>query len=177
MDTLQTDRLLLRPLDIADAPFILNLLNQPSFLHNIGDRGVHSLLEAEGYIQAGPLKSYERFGFGLMLVTLKNSRIPLGICGLIKRDTLENIDIGFAFLPEFWSKGYATEAASAILADGKNRLNLGRIVAIVLPGNAPSIRVLERIGLKFEHSLRLPGDAVELSLYANQPATTLEEME
>src|ERR1700704_4791358 len=111
MTILETDRLLLRKLTADDAEFILDLLNQPSFLQFIGDKGVRTLDDARQYILAGPVASYERFGFGLYLTALKESQVSIGICGLIKRETLEDVDVGFAFLPQFWSKGYAFEAA------------------------------------------------------------------
>ncbi|HXQ38537.1 MAG TPA: GNAT family N-acetyltransferase, partial [Anaerolineales bacterium] len=109
MKILETERLVLRQLSLADAEFILELLNEPSFIQNIGDRGVRTLDDARAYILRVPVKSYEQHGFGLYLVILKESSESIGMCGLIKRDTLEDVDIGYAFLPKFWSKGYAIE--------------------------------------------------------------------
>jgi RimJ/RimL family protein N-acetyltransferase len=135
-------------------------------VRNIGDKGVRTALDAQRYIQTGPVASYERFGFGLYLVELKKTGASIGICGLIKRESLENVDVGFAFLPMFWSKGYALEAASAVLAYGRDVLGISRIVAITSPENNGSIKVLERLGLRFERMIRLSEDAAELKLFA-----------
>ncbi len=168
MKFLETDRLTLRWLTTSDAPFILGLLNQPSFLHFIGDRGVRTPGDAEQYILQGPIKSYQRSGFGLYLAELKDGNTPIGICGLIKRDILNDVDIGFAFLPQFWSQGYAFEAASAVMVYGTNVLKLRRIVAIVSPDNDRSIRVLEKIGLKFESMMSWPQDGSQLKGFVHK---------
>jgi RimJ/RimL family protein N-acetyltransferase len=115
----------------------------------------------------GPVASYERHGFGLYLVELKEGGIPIGMCGLIKRESLADVDVGFAFLPEFWSKGYASESTSAVMAHARGALGLGRIVAIVSPDNAGSIRVLEKLGFVFERMIQLPGDEVEIKLFGS----------
>jgi RimJ/RimL family protein N-acetyltransferase len=166
MTIIETERLSLRHLSIEDAPFILELLNDPSFMKNIGDRNVHTIADAESYITKGPVSSYEKNGFGLELVTLKETGESIGICGLIKRDTLDNVDIGYAFLPKFWKKGYAVESARAVLEYGLTIQKLKRIVAITLEKNRGSVRVLERIGLKFEQMVELEGDDEELMLFA-----------
>jgi RimJ/RimL family protein N-acetyltransferase len=140
-------------------------LNQPSFLKFIGDKGVRTLDDARAYILNGPVASYEHFGFGLYLVLLKESGIPIGICGLVKREILKDADIGFAFLPQFWLKGYAFESASAVLAYGMNTLGLNRIVGVTSSDNDGSIRVLEKLGLKFERMIRLSADGPELKLF------------
>lgn len=165
-NTLETARLNLRHLSTDDASFILELLNDPSFIQNIGDRGVRTLADAEAYILKGPVASYEKNGFGLDLVILKETGEPIGICGLIKRDTLEDVDIGYALLPKFWSKGYAVEAALAVMEFGQKVMGLKRIVAITVPQNQGSIRVLEKIGFKFEKMVKLAGDEAELMLFA-----------
>ena len=167
MKVIETERLVLRKLSIEDSAFILDLLNQPSFLRFIGDRGVRSIDDAEKYLLQGPMDSYARQGFGLYLAELKDGHIPAGICGLIKREALDDIDIGFAFLPQFWSKGYAFEASSAVMAYARDVLKLNRVVAIVAPDNERSIRVLERIGLNFERVMIWPGSGEELKLYAS----------
>ncbi len=167
MNIIETERLTLRKLSTADAGFILDLLNQPSFIRYIGDRGVRTLEDAERYILNGPVASYERYGFGLYLTQLKESHIPIGMCGLIKRDTLEDVDIGFAFLPQFWLKGYAFESASAVLAYARNTLGIKKILGIATPDNTGSIRVLEKIGLKFEKMVKLSEDDVELKLFTS----------
>ena len=165
---LETERLYTRHLTIDDAPFILELLNDPSFIQNIGDRNVRTIADAESYITKGPVSSYENNGFGLDLVILKETGESIGICGLIKRDTLEDVDIGYAFLPKFWKKGYAVESALAVLEYGLKVKNLKRIVAITLEANKGSVRVLERIGLKFEKMVKLKGDDEELMLFATK---------
>ncbi len=164
MTVLTTERLILRHFDHGDAEFVLALLNEPSFLQNIGDKGVRTLADARGYLTSGPMASYQRFGFGLYLVALRESGTPIGMCGLLKRDWLDDPDIGFAFLPAFWSKGYAVESASAVRAYGHNQLGLKRIVAIVSPGNKDSFRVLERIGFRSEGTIHQADE--ELAFFA-----------
>ncbi|MFN8487098.1 MAG: GNAT family N-acetyltransferase [Caldilineaceae bacterium] len=166
MQILVTERLVLRELTLSDADFIHKLLNEPSFIRFIGDRNIRSLDDAENYLLKGPLASYQRHGFGLYLVEEKSNGASLGICGLIKRDTLPDVDIGYAFLPEFWLRGYAFEAAAAVMNYGKAVLKLNRIVAIVTPDNARSIRVLNKLGLSFERTIIWPEDGAELQLYA-----------
>ena len=164
---LATDRLVLRRLTADDdAEFILDLLNQPSFLQFIGDKGVRTLADARHYILDGPVASYQRFGFGLYATSLQDSGVRIGICGLIKRETLKDVDIGFAFLPQFWSQGYAFEAASAVMTYGRNVLGMNRIVAITSPDNYASIKVLEKIGLRFEQMIRPSADGPEVKLFA-----------
>ena len=167
MNIIETERLNLRQLTAQDAEFILELLNDPSFKRNIGDKGVRTIADARLYILNGPMASYERFGFGLYLVEVKESGACAGICGLIKRESLADVDVGFAFLPRFWSKGYAFEAASATKAFGLETLGLPRIVAITNPDNEGSIRVLEKIGLKYERMVRLPNEESEIKLYSS----------
>jgi RimJ/RimL family protein N-acetyltransferase len=168
LKVIETDRLNLRWLLPADAEFILDLLNDPSFLRFIGDKGVRTLDDARNYILNGPVDMYNRLGFGLYLTELKESGVPIGICGLIKRDSLQDVDIGFAFLPRFWAKGYAYESAAAVMAYGKTVLGLNRIVAITSPGNHASGRLLEKLGLRFERMIRLSKDAPEVRLFAFQ---------
>jgi RimJ/RimL family protein N-acetyltransferase len=168
MVIIETERLILRKLTTDDAEFILNLLNQPSFIHYIGDRGVRTLEDARQYILKGAVASYERFGFGLYLTLLKESEVPIGICGLVKREMLKDVDVGFAFLPQYWSKGYAFESASAVLAYARNTLGIKRILGITTADNQGSIHVLEKIGLKFEQMVKLSEDEVELKLFASE---------
>lgn len=162
----ETQRLVLRKLSLADAPFILTLLNEPSFIQNIGDKGVRTLADARAYIQNGPMANYRKFGFGLLLVETKDGAKPAGICGLLKRDTLPDVDIGYALLPEFWSKGYAIEAAKAVLVHAQEVLKFGRVLAITSPGNEASIRVLEKLGFKYQEMIRMGEDAAETKLFA-----------
>lgn len=164
MTILETERLLLRKITMDDAAFMLDLLNQPSFIHFIGDRGVRTLDDAREFIQNRYIAAYEQLGFGVYLTTLKDGT-PIGICGLIKRDALKDVDIGYAFLPQYWMRGYAFESASAVMAYAKNNLGLKRVVGVVAPDNSGSIRVLEKIGLSFEAMVKLSEDDIELKLF------------
>jgi RimJ/RimL family protein N-acetyltransferase len=167
LKVLETNRLTLRHLSTDDAEFILEFLNEPSFLRFIGDKGVRTLEDAREYILNGPVAMYNRLGFGLYLTELKETGVPIGICGLIKRDGLEDVDIGFAFLPRFWAKGYAYEAASAVIAYGKDVLRLKRVVAITSPDNQASARLLEKLGMRFERRVKLSEDAEEVRLFTS----------
>jgi ribosomal-protein-alanine N-acetyltransferase len=163
---LETERLILRHLSPEqDAEFMLELLNEPAFIKNIADRGVRSTEDARQYLASGPLASYEQNGFGMYAVELKESGVPVGVCGLVKREGLDDVDIGYAFLERFWSNGYAYESASAVLDYGRDVLGLERIVAITTPDNQGSIRVLEKIGLRFEKLITLPGYEGESRLF------------
>ena len=165
MIVLETERLILRRLSTDDAQFVLELLNEPSFLRYIGDRGVRNLEQAVQYILDRLVASYERNGFGLYLVELKESGIPIGISGLVKRDSLPDADIGFAFLPAYWSKGYAIESAAAVMNHAREDLGLTRIVAITSPDNEASEKLLGKIGLRFERLIKLSEDAEEVKLF------------
>jgi len=159
---LETERLALRRLTAADAGFVHELVNEPSWIRFIGDRGVRTLDDARAYLDKGPLAMYRRFGFGLWVVELKGTGEPTGLCGLIKRDALEDVDIGFAFLPRFWRQGYALESARAVIAYGREILELDRIVAITSPDNDASIRLLEKIGLRCEQNIQFAGEPTKL---------------
>ncbi len=165
MFSLTTERLVLRKLATSDAEFILRLLNEPSFLQFIGDKGVRNLDDARQYILNGPIASYQKNGFGLYLVSLKVDNTPIGMCGLLKRASLPDVDIGFAFLPEFWNKGYALEAAVAVMIYGKDVLKLPRIVAITNKDNHASGKLLNKIGLRFDRLINLDGDRNETRLF------------
>jgi ribosomal-protein-alanine N-acetyltransferase len=167
VNVLQTERLNLRRMSLDDAEFIVELLNDPAFLRFVGDKGVRTPADARQYLLTGPLDSYERHGFGLWLVELEGSKTPIGMCGLLKRDSLSDVDIGFAFLPPYRSKGYAFESAAAVMNYGRNVLGLRRIVAITNEDNADSIRVLEKIGMSFDRMIRLSDDGPEIRLLAS----------
>jgi len=169
MTVTQTERLLLRWLDARDSAFIFELVNEPSWLRYIGDKGVKTLQDAQRYIEDGPIEMYQRLGFGLYAVELKEDGAPIGICGLIKRDALVEVDLGFDFLPRFWTKGYALESASAVMSYGRSALGLSRIVAIVSQDNDRSARLLEKLGFRLESSVSLQPDGDELKLYAAAP--------
>lgn len=160
-----TARLTLREFVDADAPFIVTLLNQPSFIQFIGDKGVRSVDDAKKYITSGPIESYQRHGFGLYLVELKD-RKPIGMCGVLKRESLPDPDLGFAFLPQYWGKGYAFEAASAALDQARDFFRLARILAITNPDNDASIKLLGKLGFQFERVMKLSSDADEVKLFS-----------
>lgn len=167
VSVIRTARLVLRQLEPSDAHFILELLNEAGFLRFIGDKGVRTLADAREYILKGPIDSYIRHGFGLYAACLRDGT-PIGICGLVKRDGLADVDVGFAFLSRYTAKGYAVEAAGAVLAHAHRQLQLRRVVAITAPDNLGSIAVLTKIGLTFERRVRLADDGPELNLYATQ---------
>ena len=163
---IQTGRLTIRKFSEEDAEFMLRLMNEPPFLRHIGDRGVRTIADARAYIREGPLASYERHGFGLFLVELKGSRVPIGICGLLKRESLEDCDIGFALLAEFWSRGYAFEAASAVLADAR-AAGVKRILAITSQDNTASMALLEKLGFRFDRVARVHENERELNVFVS----------
>lgn len=170
MQVMETERLNLRWLNEGDAEFILDLLNQPSWLAFIGDRGVRNLDDARDYINNGPLAMIAQHGFGLYLTEIKSAKTPIGLCGLLKRDTLEDVDIGFALHPDFWGKGYAKEAAESCLRYAHEKLGLDRVVAITLPSNRSCISLLKSLGMRFEKETHL-GDSEEiLQLFGKQLA-------
>jgi len=164
---LETDRLVLRHLTENDAAFILKLLNEPSFLRFIGDKGARTLADARAYLLGGPIDSYARHGFGLYLVALKESGVPIGICGLLQRASLPDVDLGFAFLPAYWRQGYAFESASSVMAHERKTQGLRRIVAVTQPDNVASVKTLEKLGMTFERMVRLTKGAPEIRLFAS----------
>ncbi|HZR36068.1 MAG TPA: GNAT family N-acetyltransferase [Nevskia sp.] len=164
MIILQTPRLTLRRLVAEDAPFILVLVNDPDWLRFIGDKNVRDLDGARAYIANGPAATYARCGYGLWLVELRDGT-PIGLCGLLSRDTLPHPDIGFAFLPQYRGQGYAREAAAATLAHARGPLGLERVLAITSPDNAASGKLLEKIGLRLVGLHRMPGETREVKLY------------
>jgi RimJ/RimL family protein N-acetyltransferase len=162
---LQTDRLRLREFNLHDHPFILELLNTPGWLKFIGDRNVRSADQAIKYLENGPLKSYREFGYGLSMVELQEDGTPVGMCGILNRDTLEFPDIGFAFLPTHHGKGFALEIVSALLGYADAKIGLPVIAAIVVPDNIKSINLLEKTGFTFEKMITLSGSTEALCLY------------
>jgi RimJ/RimL family protein N-acetyltransferase len=162
----ETERTILRQVTIDDAEFVLDLLNQPSFIKFIGDRNVRTIDEARDYIESRFMEGYQKFGFGMWAVELKETHTPIGICGFVKRDSLPDADIGFAFLPQYERKGYAFESASAALEYGTTALSLTRLLAITSKDNESSGRLLGKLNFKFERLIVLPGSAEELKLYS-----------
>ena len=162
---LETQRLTLRRLEFSDAPFLVTLLNEPSFLQNIGDRGVRNIEDAHRYLREGPLAMYERYGFGLWHVARKVDGASVGMCGLLKRDNLPDVDLGYAYLPAHWGQGFALEAAAATLRHGAGKFGLQRVIGVVSPGNSASIRVLEKLGMRFECMYAMHPGEPEVWLY------------
>jgi len=166
---LRTERLVLGQFDERDAEFIRGLLNEPSFVRYIGDRGVRTIDDARRYIREGPVAGYERHGHGLLRVALAGEDTPIGMCGVLKRDSLPEPDLGFSFLPAYWSKGYALEAAGAALRHARDVLHMDRILAITTHDNLPSMRLLGKLGFRFERMIRLGDDPAELRLFSSEP--------
>jgi RimJ/RimL family protein N-acetyltransferase len=162
---LATQRLTLRTMCVDDAAFMLDLLNQPSWLRFIGDRGVTNLQQARSYITNGALQSYQRLGFGFYVVELSAQPVPIGICGLTKRDYLPDVDLGYALLPQYWSRGLALEAATGVLEYSRTVLRLPRLAAITSPDNHTSIRLLEKLGLRYEQTIVHPDTHEPLKLF------------
>jgi len=155
----------------ADAPFIVELFNDPEWLRLIGDRGIRSADEAQAYIRTGPQDMYSRLGFGLWVAELKSSGAPIGICGLLKREALADVDLGYALLPAHRRQGFAREAAAATVTFASSSLGLRRLAAIVSPENAPSVRLLDDLGFRFERSIRLAPTSKEVNLFSSELAS------
>lgn len=178
MKILETTRLALREVETSDAAFMLDLLNQPSWIKYIGDRGVRTLEESAEFIETRYRKGYKENGFGLWVVELKSNSdtltdarvsasVPIGICGLVKRDTLPDPDIGFAFLPDYWGKGYAVEAADATIKYATENLGLNNLLAITTLDNESSIKLLEKTGFVFE-KIMVSETGEELRLFSRK---------
>lgn len=162
---LETERLIISELSIEDAPFFYDLVNDPAWIKFIGDRDVKTIADAENYLNTKIIPSYDKNGFGFYLVSTKKEDLPIGISGLIDRDGLEYVDVGYAFLPNFRGKGYAFEATNAILTFAKNDLQIDPIVAITNMDNIKSCKLLERLGLKFDKIIQLADDPEKCRLY------------
>ena len=175
MKVLETDRLVLRRLTTEDAPFILELLNDAAFIRYIGDKGVRTLEDARNYVVNGPMASYEQFGFGLYATELKETRVPIGICGILKRETLPDPDIGFAFLSAYRNHGYAFEAAAATMKYARETLGLEQILAITSPDNEASAKLLGKIGLRFDRLTKLSAEADEVRLFTTKGDVRMPE--
>lgn len=154
---LETERLVLREVEEADAPFVLELLNSPGFLENIGDRGVRTEDEARGYIVERVIGSYRQHGFGMWLTIQKLDQTAVGLAGLVKREGLETPDVGYAFAPRVWGQGYAQEAAAGVLAHAQGKMGLQKLAAITTLENFASMAVLRKIGFVYQGTIQLPG--------------------
>lgn len=164
---LETERLILRELNEADAEFILELVNDPDWIRYIGDRDIRTVEAARDYLIEGPMASYAQNGFGLWLVQLKDAT-PIGMCGLIDREGLDDVDLGFAFMPAFRSQGYANESASIVIEYAKSSSGLKQLAAITDRDNAPSIKLLEKLGFQFDKMI---------DLFEGEPAVNLFMLE
>ncbi len=168
MKILETERLELWEITEKDAPFILELFNTPSWIKFIGDRGLRSEKDAQDYINDRLRAAYESLGFGFYLTKKKEGDLSIGICGLVKREGLEYVDIGFAFLPQFEGQGFGFESASAVMDYAQHTLKISSIAGITVPENKNSIALLEKLGLRFEKMVQLPNDTEEIMLFVKQ---------
>jgi RimJ/RimL family protein N-acetyltransferase len=169
---IETPRLRLRELTHNDAAFLVALLNDPDFLHHIGDRGVRCEADARDYLDAGPLASYIAHGFGLWCVERVDTAEPLGLCGLLRRDSLPHPDVGYALLPEARGQGVAREAVAAVLVHARSVLHLDTVVAIVSPENARSIQVVESLGYRRTELVTVVPGAPSVWLFAPTEPTS-----
>lgn len=159
------DRLSLRRLALSDVEFVIELVNDPDWLRNIGDKQVHCVADAERYLTNGPMALYAKHGVGLWAVVLQGASEPMGMCGLVKRDALEDFDLGFAFLPAYRGQGFALEAARGVLGFVRDELKLKRLAAIVNPDNTSSVKLLEKLGFERTGEMRMPGEAKSVDLF------------
>ena len=167
MKEIETKRLTLRPIDPErDSGFVLRMLNEPDFIANVADRGVRTEDAAKDYIREKLLPGHERYGVGYCVVELKQSGEAVGSCGLMKRDTLDDFDIGYSTFIRYAGNGYAFEAASAMMEYARVELGLKRIVGFTSPTNAKSAHLLEKLGLRFERMVKVPGFEIEARLFA-----------
>jgi len=162
----ETKRLILREINVEDAEFVLRLINEPSFVSNIGDKDLKNLLDAEQFILEGYWTNQERSGYGMFLVELKGGGDPIGSCGLLYRKVLDVTDIGFAYLPEFWNRGFAYEAAEAIMKYGHSTLGVKKIVGLTSEDNLGSINLLKKLGMDFEKTVKISNDDTGTVLYS-----------
>lgn len=166
MSVIETSRLRLREASVADAEFIFALMTEPAYLQLIGDRGIRTVEDARAYIRDKFLPSYAKFGYGSYIVELKPSGPPIGVCGLMRRDSLEHPDIGYAFRREHGGHGYAYEAAAAVPAHGFEQLGMKTILGITSPENHASVRLLEKLGLRYQKMIRVPPNDRDSMLFS-----------
>lgn len=163
--SITADRISLRRLTLSDAEFVIELVNDSDWLRNIGDKNVHCIADAERYLRQGPMSLYEKLGVGLWAVVLQSTGELMGMCGLVKRDALEDFDLGFAFLPAYRGQGFAFEAARGVLSFVRDELKLKRLAAIVNPDNTPSVKLLKKLGFERTGEMQMPGDGKSVDLY------------
>jgi RimJ/RimL family protein N-acetyltransferase len=162
----ETPRLRIRELTVDDAEFVFELVDEPSFLENIGDKGVRNVEDARQFILAGPWASHRERGYGQFLVELKEGGDSIGVCGLLFRESLNVSDIGCAFLPQYWRRGFAYEAACAVMEYGRSTLGIETIAGLTSEENLASIRMLEKLGMKFDRIVRMSDDDPGTALYS-----------
>jgi [ribosomal protein S5]-alanine N-acetyltransferase len=165
---INTERLILREAEPSDNQFFFDLLNTPKWIKYIGDRGIKTLNDAEKYISDKLINSYKTNGYGLYVYELKESNIPIGICGFIKREYLDSVDIGFALLPEYERKGYTYEIAVAVLDNGKEKLGSKKVCAITSKDNVASQELLKKLEFNFKSYVYEPDTNEELPLYSRE---------
>jgi len=163
---IETERLRLRPVTVDDTELMLAIWNDPAFIRNVSDRGIRTVEQARDAIESGAQKLFEDYGYGPYCMSLKSDGTMIGICGLFKRDNLEDPDIGFGVLPDYCGKGYAGEAATAVVDFARNELGIAVLTAIVSPTNAPSIGLIKKLGLTFDQMITMPGDDDAICLYS-----------
>ena len=163
---IETERLRLRPVTVDDTELMLAIWNDPAFIRNVSDRGIRTVEQARDAIESGAQKLFEDYGYGPYCMSLKSDGTMIGICGLFKRDNLEDPDIGFGVLPDYCGKGYAGEAAAAVVNFARNELGITTLTAIVSPTNAPSIGLIKKLGLTFDQMITMPGDDDAICLYS-----------
>ncbi|MEZ4809127.1 MAG: GNAT family N-acetyltransferase [Allomuricauda sp.] len=173
---IETERLIIAEVDLNDTGFIVQLLNSPTWLQFIGDKGVRNVEQAQKYIEESLIGAYRKNGFGLYKLCVKESLVPIGLCGFLQRDYLDSPDIGFALLPEYESKGFMYEAGSALMDYGTSKLKLECVLAIVMPQNGKSRKLLERIGLHQIGTVTPKGGTEELLLFSNKKAAQIERL-
>ncbi len=170
MKPIETERLILRPFELErDAAFLIEVLNEPDFIENVADKGVRTVEQACDYIRTKFMPNHERYGVGYCVVELKPSRVAIGTCGLQKRETFEDFDIGYSTLRRFSGNGYAFEAAAALMDYGRRELGLKRIIGLTSLTNEKSAHLLEKLGLRFERMVHVPGFETESRLFASLP--------
>ncbi|NCF74145.1 MAG: GNAT family N-acetyltransferase [Gammaproteobacteria bacterium] len=165
---METDRLRMRPVTVEDTALMLAIWNDPAFIENVADRGIRTAEQARDAIEAGAQKLFEDYGYGPYCMSLKANGTMIGICGLFKRENIEYPDIGFGVLPDYCGKGYAGEAAMAVVDFARDSLGISILTAIVSPTNTPSIRLIKKLGLDFERMITMPGDAEAICLYSRK---------
>ena len=162
----ETERLVLKPTTVEDAAFILALMNTPLWIQNIGQRNVHTVADAEQYINDKMMTQYQKLGFGNHTVILKDTGAKMGTCGIYARPDQEDVDIGFAMLPQYMGKGYSYEAASKMMQLAKDKFEIKKIAAVTLKDNIPSQKLIQKLGLTYEGEVKLEGDGEVLMKFS-----------